>query len=74
MQVWCSVYSVPRSDDSTFIAVFDPQTNEKKMQYTKLESRVSIILPVNNTVSVNVRQCGTYVGVAITSQCSILLS
>ena len=51
MQVWCSVYSVPRSDDSTFIAVFDPQTNEKKMQYTKLESRVSIILPVNNTVS-----------------------
>ena len=45
------MYAVPRSEDSTFIAVFDPQSREKKLQYNKLDNRVSIILPVNNTVS-----------------------
>lgn len=51
MQVWCSVYSTPKTDDSTFIAVFDPHSRDKLMQYSNLDSRVSIMLSVNNTVS-----------------------
>jgi len=53
-EVWCSVYSIPRSEDSTFIAVFDATTHEKKLQYSKLDNRVQIILPVTNTM-----WCGT---------------
>ena len=30
--------------------MFDPTTHEKKLQYNQLDNRVSIILPVNNTV------------------------
>lgn len=56
-EVWCSVYSVPRAEDSNFIAVFDPQTRVKKLQYSKLDNRVSIILPVSNTM-----WCGTKSG------------
>lgn len=51
MQVWCSVYSIPRCEDSNFIAVFNPHTQEKKLQYSKLDNRVSVILSVNNSVS-----------------------
>ena len=50
-QIWCSVNSTPRSKDSTFITVFDPSSYEKKLHYTNLESRVSVILPVDNSVS-----------------------
>lgn len=56
-EVWCSVYSIPKSEDSTFIAVFNPHTTEKKMQYSKLDNRVSIILPVKNSM-----WCGTKSG------------
>lgn len=47
------MYSIPRSEDSNFIAVFDPYTHTKKMHYSKLDNRVSVILPVavNNAVS-----------------------
>ena len=51
LQVWCSVYSTPKTEDSTFIAVFDPHTREKQMQYSQLDSRISIMLPVKTTVS-----------------------
>lgn len=50
-QVWCSVYCLPKAEDSIFIAVFDADSKKKSMQYTALDSRVSLILPVNNTVS-----------------------
>ena len=53
-----SIYSTLKTEDSTFIAVFDPHTREKQMQYSQLDSRVSIMLPVNNTVSDS--GCGLY--------------
>ncbi len=43
LQVWCSVYCLPKSEDSIFIAVFDPDTKKKNLQYTALDSRISII-------------------------------
>ncbi|XP_064390459.1 DENN domain-containing protein 3-like [Halichondria panicea] len=49
-EVWCSVYCLPKSEDSIFIAVFDPDTKKKNLQYTALDSRISIILPVKNTM------------------------
>jgi len=51
-QIWCSVYCVPKTKDSTFVAVFDPSSKRKVMQYSELDSRVSIILPVENTVRI----------------------
>jgi len=45
------VYSTPRGEDSTFVAVFNPSSYKKVMHYNKLDNRVSVILPVNNSVS-----------------------
>ena len=52
------MYCLPKSEGSTFVAVFDPSTKKKCMQYTDLDSRISIILPVNNTVSASINVCG----------------
>ena len=57
-QMWCSarVNSIPRSKDSTFIAVFDPSSHKKKLEFTNLDSRVTLILPVDRTVSSHWRE------------------
>jgi WD40 repeat protein len=58
-QIWCSVHSFPRSEDSTYISVYDPRTLKVVYTYSKLDSnhRVSFILPVKNTI-----WCGTKSG------------
>ena len=45
------MYSIPRGEDSTFVAAFNPSNYEKVMHFNKLDNRVSVILPVNDSVS-----------------------
>ncbi|KAL5481240.1 hypothetical protein EMCRGX_G021370 [Ephydatia muelleri] len=56
-QIWCSVHTVPRTDQSDYVAVIDHTSHKIQYRNHTLTGRVSAIVPVQSTM-----WCGTKTG------------